>query len=168
MKLYKIKKDNLWNRLFNQKDLESQEGVYLEKQKLIGLGSETLQSIQEAKVLNELLSVHKIAWSRGYRNNNLGPCDWGMFRTNSIETMSADEVYLGNIWGFSTHNILYWDKHINDNISHNGFGINPNTKIYDLIMQQYRTLLRKNIERIIMEARNYVRDFEEINGIEGR
>lgn len=165
-----ILKNNIWNRLFNQKDLESQEEVYLENQKLIGLGSETLQSIEEAEKLSELLSVHKVAWSRGYRNNNLGPCDWGMFRTRDILSMTADEVYLGNIWGLTTHNICFWDEHIEDDMSCNGFGVDPNTKIYDLIMQQYRTLLYKNIEKIITEAKEYVRDFEEINGIilEGR
>lgn len=157
--------NNIWNRLFHQKDLESQEEVYLEKQKLIGLGSETLQFIKFSKTLDELLNAHKIAWSRGYRNNNLGPCEWGMFRTRDILSMTVDEVFLGNIWGLSTHNIRFWNNHADEDMSCNGFGMDPNTKIYSLIMQQYRTLLRRNIERIIEEAKCYVHDFEEINGI---
>lgn len=155
-----ILKNNAWNRMFHHKKLELQEDKYLEYQKLIGLGPETLQFVKISKTLEELLDAHKIAWFRGYRNDNLGPCEYGMFRTKDISTMVPNEVYLGNIWGLWTFNIPSWNKYSEETMVGNGYGINPETKVYDLIMSQYKTLLTRNIESIIYEAKEYCRTFD--------
>jgi len=149
-------KDTLWNRLFHSKELKVQKEKIAESKKLVGLGPETLQFITRAKTLNELLQAHKIAWERGYRNENLGPCSYGIFRTKDIAKMKPEEVYLGNIWGLWTFNIPEWENNKNETMVGNGFGINPETKVYDLIMSQYRTLLKKNIEKIIFNSKEII------------
>ena len=158
-----MKKRNLWNRIFHSEELKKEHEEYEKAKSLVGFGSETLQFIEGAKDLDELLKAHKIAWSRGYRNENLGPCSYGIFRTHTdIESMTADEVYLGDIWGLWTHNIPFWNDHKEETMSGNGFEIPEDTLCYDLIMRQYRNLLRKNIQNIINESREYIRNYENL------
>lgn len=153
-------KNNVWNRIFHHKKLEVQEDKYLESQKLIGLGPETLQFIKLAQDLNELLEAHKKAWDRGYRNSNLGPCEWGIFRTKDISTMSANEVFLGNVFGLWTFNIPYWNEHSEDVMGVNSCGIPKDVKCYSFIVQQYRLLLKRNVEAIIRESKEYCTKFD--------
>ena len=154
-------KNNIWNCIFHHSELEAQEDKYFEYQKLIRLGPETLQHIQLAQDLDHLLTAHKLAWGRGYQNENIGPCEYGMFRTEDIANMLSSEVYLGNIYGLWTFNIPFWNAHSNDLMAGNGFGIPDETKVYDIIMQQYRRILRSNVEAIIRKAKDYCKQFDE-------
>lgn len=155
-----MKRNNLWNRIFHHKELKAQEKKYLEAQKLIGFGPETLQFIKRAQTLNDLLEAHKIAWKRNYRNKNLAPCEYGMFRTKDIANMTADEVYLGNIYGLWTFNITHWNNHTPSSAGLSVWGFKDGTTDVDLIIRQYRTLLRKNVEELIYDAKEYIRKYE--------
>lgn len=139
-----MKRNNLFNRIFHSKELKAQKVQYEKAKALVGFSPETLQYIKEAKDLTQLLEAHKLAWRRGYQNENLAPCFYGMFRTENINTMKPEEVFLGTIWGLCTNNIPFWDNHKEETMAGNSFGISDDTKIYDLIMRQYRTLLCKN------------------------
>ena len=158
-----IKKQTIWNKLFHKKQLQEEETKYRKYLIMKGFYNELFNNIANAKTLVELLDNHKWAWKLGYRNINLGPCSYGMFRAESIEKLDVDNVYLGNIWGLWTNTIRFWNSHSTELMGTNGFGVNPNTKIYDLIMNQYRTLLRKNISAIKYDITEYIDEYESIN-----
>lgn len=141
-------KDNTWNRLFHRKALEEYKKAEELKKQIVGYFPILLQDLSEAKTLKDLLCVHKKAWSLGYQNKNLGPCPWGMFRTKSIPDMRLEEVFLGGIWGLNTKPILFWEQYKDETMAGNGFGIRDDVKIYDIVMQQYRDLLRSNFREI--------------------
>lgn len=152
--------NNLWNRLFNKSALKKQNKQFETAKKLVGFGPETLQYVELAKNLKDLLDAHKLAWSRGYKNKNLAPCSYGMFRTKSITTMKPEEVFLGNIYGIWTFNIPYWESHKHIDMSGNSFGISEDTKCYDIIMRQYRTILRTNINNLIKESKDFINEVQ--------
>lgn len=54
------------------------------------------------KIHRQLGAMH-LAW-----NHAICPDKYGMFRTSNIETMSMDEVFLGDIYGLGTHSLSFW------------------------------------------------------------
>ena len=154
-KMKKIK-DNLWNCIFHKKQLKKQREYKKLLHAIIGWFPQICQDLREAKTLEGLMNIHKKAWELGYQNSGLGPCPWGMFRTKDILQMQPSEVYLGDIWGLSTKNIPFWNEHRTETMAGNGFGIDDDKKIYDLIMSQYRNHLRNNFNAIKQEAENWL------------
>lgn len=154
-----MKKRTLWNIIFHPKELKKQKEEYLRAKSLVGFGPETLQFVNGAKDLNDLLKAHKIAWVRGYRNSNLGPCSYGMFRTKDISEMKPEEVFLGNIYGLWTFNIPYWNKIKDNTMAGNSYNLPKDTKCYDLIMTQYRGLLKSNIKAIISKSERFIVEY---------
>ena len=147
-----MRKNNLINRIFfkgevreNMKDAELQ--LTLSKN-----GARIVNAINKCDSLEELLSIHKEAWIVGFQNENLGPDKYGMFRTESIPTMQPSEVFLGGIWGLFTHAIPFWEERKSQPYGCNGFGINPEIRLYDIILDQYKRLLISNIEYIWNKA----------------
>ena len=147
-----MRKNNLWNRIFfkeevrkNMKDAELQ--LTLSKN-----GAHIINAVKKCDSLEELLSIHKEAWIVGFQNENLGPDKYGMFRTESIPTMKPKEVFLGGIWGLFTHAIPFWKAHKSQPYGCNGFGIDPETSLYDIILNQYKLLLYSNFKDIWCKA----------------
>lgn len=155
-----MKKRNIFNLMFHYKELVEQKERYIKCQNLIDCSYDLQVEIDGCKTLVELLHAHKDLWNKGFQNFNLGPCSWGMFRTKSIPEMHPSEVFLGGIWGLSTRNIPFWEAYSDEDMSGNGFGLDPSTKIYDLIMNQYRRLLWLNVEDLTNQAKDYVREYE--------
>ena len=141
-------KDNLWNRIFHSKALKEYQEWKKVAQSVIGWNKQLNEDLKRATTLQELINVHKHAWQIGYQNSNLGPCAWGMFRCESISALTLDNLYLGDIWGLWTNNGRFWEEHKSEIMAGNGFGIDPERKCYDFIMQQYRQHLRSNINAI--------------------
>lgn len=154
-------KNNWFNRIFRPKKLEEYNNHCKLLRRIIGWYPLLIQDLEEAETLDELLEVHKKAWEIGYRNNNLEPCEYGMFRTESIPDMTIDEVYLGGIWGLNTKNIRFWNEHCTDAIGANGYDIDEKRPIYDLIKQQYRILLSKNFRELRSNALNELYSYED-------
>ena len=141
-------RNNLWNKIFRSKALkEYQEWKEIAKS-IIGWNKQLNEDLQRAKSLQDLINIHKHAWEIGYRNPNIAPCAWGMFRCESIPELTLDNLYLGDIWGLWTNTGRYWEQHRSEIMAGNGFGINEDKLIYDLIMQQYRHHLRSNLNAI--------------------
>ena len=147
---------NLWNKLFHPKKLREYKEKRKQARRIIGWLPQMLYDLKDAKNLSELLDVHKDAWSKGFQNSNLSPCEWGMFRTKSIPEMTIDEVFLGNIFGLHTKNIRYWNQHSDATMGTSGWGHDSNTKIYDIIMNQYRSHLKSNFTAIADEATQFL------------
>lgn len=141
-------RNNLWNRIFHSKALKEYQEWKVKAYFIVGWNNQLNENLKRASSLQELINVHKHAWEIGYRNPNISPCAWGMFRCESIPELTLDNLYLGDIWGLWTNNGTFWEKHKLETMAGNGFGIDPETKVYDIIMQQYRQHLRSNINAI--------------------
>lgn len=155
-----MKKRNLFNKVFHRQALEEQEAKYVDSKNLVQMSYDIQVKIDGCQTLIELLHVHKELWDKGFQNFNLGPCQWGMFRTHDISKMHPSEVFLGGIWGLTTRNIPFWEVYSDEDMSGNGFGLDDSTKIYDLIMNQYRRLLQLNVEDITHKAQLYIKEYE--------
>lgn len=149
-------KNNFWNKMFRRKKLQEFLKKCEEARQIIGFYPELELKVRSAQTLGDLLIVHKEAWKLGFRNANLGPCKWGMFRTEDIPTMTSDKVYIGGIYGLVTQNIPFWEEHKDEDMSCNGFGINEDIKIYDLLMDRYREVLSTNLRAIEKKAAKFL------------
>jgi hypothetical protein len=159
-----MKKRNWWNRYFYSDVLKEQEMKYRKFKRMVVEFPELDVKIINAKTLMEIFHAHKAAWDIGFRNKNLAPCEWGMFRTENISTMKPEEVYIGGIYGLNTHNIPKWDQIGKDEpMGPNGFGLPKDEKIYDLIVDHYRTVLRTNILAIRSDILTYIDEYEFCN-----
>lgn len=87
-----------------------------QKQQRYDLCTRYLSEISKADSLMGLLEVHKRMWADGIRHSNIGPNEFGIFRTEDISTMRPSEVFLGNIYGLWTAPLSEWigskDEHI--------------------------------------------------------
>lgn len=149
-----IRRNNIWNRLFHKAEVQEsmkQMSIYttqcLEGQKF-------LDAIKACDSLITLINIHKGAWGTGFQNENIGPCPYGIFRTLDIPSMTPDQIYLGGIWGLFTHPIPFWEKHKDDKYGCNGFGIDEDRSIYEMILDQYKKILESNIRAMFNKARN--------------
>ena len=70
-----------------------------------------IHQLELATSLDEIFLLHIKIWANGIRNRNIGPDQYGMFRTDNILLMTKGEVYLGGLCGLNTHNILFWEQH---------------------------------------------------------
>lgn len=161
----RILKNNKWNRLFHKNTFVKQKELYNKYKKMINFYQELLDELKNSSSLYELLDIHKKAWEIGFRNKNLGPCDYGMFRTKDILHMDSSEVFLGGIFGLFTRSLYYWENHPLDCIGSNGFGLDEKITIYSLILAQYKNHLLSNFLDIIHTPKDYVFWYEKINPI---
>ena len=65
------------------------------KQQRYDLCTKYLSELSSAGSLMELLELHKRMWKEGIQHNNIGPNEYGMFRTKDIASMEPSEVFLG-------------------------------------------------------------------------
>lgn len=93
-----------------------------------------IEEIKKAENLYDLYVLHIQLWGCGIRCSNLGPNEYGMFRTKDILTMKPYEVYLGNIWGLFTKPLPFWNTCSETDQA--------------LVLQQYKTILLSNLEEI--------------------
>ena len=149
-----MRKNNAWNRLFHKAEVQEnikQMSIYT-KQCLEG--QRFLDKIEGPNTLITLMNIHKDAWGTGFQNKNIGPCPYGVFRTLDIPSMTPDQIYLGGICGLFTHSIPFWEEHKEAKYGCNGFGIDENLSLYEMIVNQYRKLLSSNIRAMFNKARN--------------
>ena len=151
-----MKQNNIFNRIFCKKILQEEKNKYEKCKSLVGHYSDINKRICEAKDLRTLLDLHKKAWNLGYRNANLGPCEYGMFRTKDIACMNPEEVFLGDIYGLWTFPIPKWEENKDEKFS-------DDKTIYDIVLEQYKKILRLNIESLYKESINVVKDYEKVN-----
>ena len=84
-----------------------------------------------------------------------------MIRSNSIEELTPNQVFLGGIWGLYTYPIPFWEEHKGDKYSCNGFGLDPNTDLYTLILNQYKELIVSNVQSLYKKAKNEYPKYEQ-------
>lgn len=176
MKGEKIKNSS-WNRLFHAKDVKANVELKARFQKLVNLAPDFISRIgcvtyrqddvNSARVtgatsLMELLSIHKELWDAGFQNRNLGPCPYGMFRTESIPDMKPQEVFLGDIWGLWTRDITVWEEHKDEGKTFGGFVIYEYLTVYQIILNQYKSILANNVKAIEKNATDQLEDLKRL------
>ena len=151
-----MKHNNFFNRIFYKKILAEEKEKYNKCKSLVGYFPELDERIGASKTLEGVLDLHKKAWELGYKNNNLAPCEYGMFRTKDISTMKPEEVFLGNVYGLWTFPIPKWENQKSQMYD-------ENLSVYDVVLNQYKKILHSNIKAIYREAKDLVEEYEAIN-----
>ena len=75
-----------------------------------------------------------------------------MIRSNSIEELTPNQVFLGGIWGLNTYSIPFWEEYKDHKYGCNG--LDPNTDLYTLILNQYKGLIVSNVQSLYQKAKN--------------
>lgn len=140
-----MKKNNFWNRTFHRSEVLANKRSYEIYKMQLENGPEFITALKNAKDLRSILAIHKDAYGSGFEHPNIGPCSTGMFRCQSIETMTPHQVYLGGIYGLNTNAIPFWEQYVDEPYGVNGFGIDENTSLYGMILNQYKEHLISNI-----------------------
>lgn len=148
IKKLKTKFISLYMNIFHRKEMKRQLRQLHKLRMIIKDADDYTDLLLSSEDLKELLFLHKNLWRNGLQNANIGPNKYGMFRTENIETMKDEEVFLGDIYGIRTANIPFWEENKNEPYGVNGFGIDPKKPLYDIIVRQYREHLLSNIKEI--------------------
>lgn len=161
-------KNTTWNRLFHGEEVEANVELMNECKEIVKLAPNLIGRIGQvtytegdpdsAKVtgatsLLDVLALHKEAWAKGFRNLNIGPCEYGIFRTENIETMTPDQVWLGNIYGLWTQNIHFWENERFQKKSGGGWPVYDYLTPFQIVLMQYKGILTSNIEAIADQAK---------------
>lgn len=151
-----MKQNNVFNRFFFKETLEEEKEKYEKCKSLVGHFAELDERIGASKSLEGVLDLHKKAWGLGYQNDNLAPCEYGMFRTKDISTMKPEEVFLGNVYGLWTLPIPKWSDQKSQMYD-------KDISVYDIVLNQYKRILHSNVKAIYKEAKTLVEEYEELN-----
>ena len=154
-----MKKNNFWNCIFHSKEVKANKQLLENYRTLCLKGPVYIKLIEQAKTLERLLELHKIVYKNGFRKN-LEPCSYGMFRCNDIEGMNLHQIFLGGIWGLNTMSAAFWDQYVNEPYGVNGFGIDENQSLYEMILNQYKNHLISNISAMYNKALREVPEYE--------
>lgn len=138
-----MKKNTFWNNLFHRSEVKALKHNKEVSESLRDAAPAFLVSIKSAKTFAELLDLHKKVYSLGF-TVNLGPGP--RFRTKDIATMTLDDVCLGGIWGLVNQTATFWESYKDEPYGCNGFGIAESTSLYEMLLDQYKSLLLHNIK----------------------
>lgn len=117
-------------------DEEAEEELENERRsKILSYIPKFIDELKDAECLAEIYILHLQIWAAGIRNHNIGPDQFGMFRTDDIITMKPDEVYLGGVFGLNTHTLPFWEDRR---------GSDP--EAYKTVLAQYQTHLISNLQ----------------------
>lgn len=163
----KIYKENLLNQLLHPRQLRRQRRKAVTVAGRITVADELLISLAKCNSLLKMVELHKKIWEQGFRNGNIAPCEWGMFRTKDIMTMKPSEVYLGDIYGLWTFTVPEWESKRNAMLGSNPYGINPGITVYQIVLDQYRRHLKSNLEALVSLDRRWQKDYIAVNGTAG-
>jgi hypothetical protein len=138
-----MRKNNFWNRIFHASEVQRLQEKFEHIETQLQMGPSIMDSICNTKDLQSMLNLHKIIYPTF--SLNIGPDKYGMFRCESISTMTPHQVYLGGIYGLNTCAIPYWEQYTNEPFGVNSFGIDEDESLYGIILDQYRHHLLANV-----------------------
>lgn len=147
-----MRTNNLFNRIFHKKELAELKKQALIYKKQLEYGVQIIAAIHKCNSLIELVELHKLAWANEFKNENLAPQRYGIIRSNSIEELTPNQVFLGGIWGLNTYPISFWEERKGHKYGCNG--LDPNTDLYTLILNQYKSLIVSNVQALYAKAKN--------------
>lgn len=85
---------------------------------------------------------------------NAGRCEYGWNRTKRGETVTADKVFLGNIYGLFTHPVPFWKQRKDENKGGWGYSGMENLNAYDVVSQQARKFMASHASPMIVILNN--------------
>lgn len=147
-----MKKNNFWNKLFHSKEIEANKKQYELCKKQLANAQPFITTLKNTKDLRNLLSIHKDLYYSGFEHPSIGPNEFGYFRCKSIREMTPHQVFLGDIYGLNTYAIPFWESLIDEPFGENGFGIDENKPLYDIILNQYRNILLNAVTAVYNKA----------------
>ena len=147
-----MRTNNLFNRIFHKKELAELKKQALIYKKQLEYGVQIIAAIHKCDSLTKLVELHKLAWANEFKNENLAPQRYGMIRSNSIEELTPNQVFLGGICGLNTYSIPFWEEYKGHKYGCNGFGLDPNTDLYTLMLNQYKGLIVSNVQALYIDA----------------
>ena len=136
-----MKRYNIWNKIFHSSEVNKNIEDYKLQQSLVNNYECWLTKIGNANTLIECMTLHKYIWRQGFKNTNLGPDKYGMFRTKDINFMTTNEVYIGGFNGLKILTIEEWEeckKELYDS----------EQTCYSFILSSYKRSLKANIINI--------------------
>ena len=136
-----MKRYNIWNKIFHSSEVNKNIEDYKLQQSLVNNYECWLTKIGNANTLIECMTLHKYIWRQGFKNTNLGPDKYGMFRTKDINFMNTNEVYIGGFNGLKILTIEEWEeckKVLYDS----------EQTCYSFILSSYKRSLKANIINI--------------------
>lgn len=151
-----MKRYNIWNKIFHKGELNKNVADYKLQQSLVNSYECWLTKIGNANTLSKCMILHKRIWRKGFRNANLGPDRYGMFRTDDINSMTIDEVYIGGIYGLNTLTIAQWEER-------KEVPYDSEQTCYDIILCAYKRLLKSNIIALADNAKLLVAEYQQNN-----
>lgn len=101
--------------------------------------------------LYAIMQQHRKMWADGVQHNNFGPDKYGMFRTDSIDNLTLDSLYLGDINGIWTNKASVFEQPDFKYVGGTSSVIADDTKgkqltdDYIAICQQYKRHLLSNL-----------------------
>ena len=151
-----MKKYNIWNRIFNKRELNKNVADYELQQGLVNSYECWLTKIGNANTLSECMILHKRIWRKGFRNANLGPDRYGMFRTDDINSMIIYFVFFLVIYYLNTLTIEQWEEY-------KEVPYDSEQTCYDIILCAYKRLLKSNIIALADNAKLLVAEYQQNN-----
>lgn len=155
-------KNNLYNRIFHKSTVRENKAFAAKCISRFTSAPELVNKIENCTSLTQLVELHKAAFSKGFDSKNLDIDPFGMFRAKSIESMQPGDVYLGGRYGINTQNILFWECCKGEEIGYNGFGINPKSSLYNIMLNQYKDFLLQNIKHFSQTSKISYKKLEEL------
>ncbi|MDP2864371.1 MAG: hypothetical protein Q8N73_01785 [bacterium] len=76
---------------------------------------------------------------------NAGRDEYGWNRTKRGETVTADKVFLGNIYGLFTHPVHFWQQRNDEKKGGWGYSGMEHLNAYDVVSQQARKFMSSHI-----------------------
>lgn len=101
--------------------------------------------------LYAIMQQHRRMWAEGVQHSNFGPDKYGMFRTDSIDNLTLDSLYLGDINGIWTNKASVFEQPDFKYVGGTSSVIADDTKgkqltdDYIAICQQYKRHLLSNL-----------------------
>ena len=86
-----MKRYNIWNIIFHNSEVNKNIEDYKFQQSLVNSYEYWLTKIGNANTLTECMALHKYIWRQGFKNTNLGPDKYGMFRAKDINAEQEEE-----------------------------------------------------------------------------
>ena len=151
-----MKKYNIWNKIFHKRELNKNVADYKLQQSLVNSYEYWLTKIGNANTLSECMILHKRIWRKGFRNANLGPDKYGMFRTKDINLMTINEVYIGGFNGLNILTIEEWEDRKEE-------PYDSTQTCYGIVLCAYKRLLKSNIIALADNAKLLVAEYQQNN-----
>ena len=151
-----MKRCNIWNKIFHSSEVNKNIEDYKLQQSLVNNYECWLTKIGNANTLIECMILHKYIWSQGFKNTNLGPDKYGMFRTKDINFMTTNEVYIGGFNGLKILTIEEWEECKEELYD-------SEQTCYSFILSRYKRSLKANIINITDKAKILVEQYQQNN-----